>query len=258
MVLPGLTEERLDLLLRGSVPTEHGDGALVQMKRPRRQRRLLVLLGHVALGGEQHRLPDRHGRRGQVDLAPAQTQDLGPAHSGGGEELPDDVEVVRARAVEERPQLLGGPRPHPPPPCGPHDLHRRRVGEQGDVALHPPPPHRVVECLAQHRVDARTDRGDPTLIEGRLTVTTPKGEAERAAAVGLVGRHLPRGKRISIDLAALANAIAPATPGGVAAHATGRRLAARAAAKAARPTVRQPSVSNFVQMAFFRHLEANT
>jgi uncharacterized protein (TIGR02679 family) len=77
-------------------------------------------------------------------------------------------------------------------------------------------------------------RGDPDLIVGRFGVTTPVGEAGRAAAIAVVGRHLPAAKRVTVDLSTIAAAVAPATPGAVAAHAVGRRLALRAAAKAAR------------------------
>lgn len=77
-------------------------------------------------------------------------------------------------------------------------------------------------------------RGDPNLLEGRFGVTTPAGDAERAAAIAVVGRHLPAAKRVTLDLAAIGDAVAPATPGAIAAHAVGRRLALRAAAKAAR------------------------
>ena len=57
---------------------------------------------------------------------------------------------------------------------------------------------------------------------------------ERAAATALIGGKLSPGGRRSIDLAKLTTVTAPASPGAVAAHAVGRRLAVRATARAAR------------------------
>lgn len=83
--------------------------------------------------------------------------------------------------------------------------------------------------------DAADRRGDPYLLHGTATVQIPEGVAERSAATGLVGqRQLKPGARTRINLAELACKIAPLAPGVVAAHATGRRLAVRAEAKAAR------------------------
>lgn len=83
--------------------------------------------------------------------------------------------------------------------------------------------------------DAADRRGDPQLTVGTATITAPPDVAGRAAAAGLLGRrHLVAGRRTRIDLAALTGRLAPLTPGAVAAHATGRRLAQRAANAAAR------------------------
>ncbi|MEU0955837.1 DUF2399 domain-containing protein [Streptomyces niveus] len=82
-------------------------------------------------------------------------------------------------------------------------------------------------------------RGDPTLAEGpAVTVTIPAAPAQRAAAAGLIsGRPLVPGQRRRIDLRELTAVLAtrsPAlTPGTVAAHASGRRLADKARARAA-------------------------
>lgn len=82
-------------------------------------------------------------------------------------------------------------------------------------------------------------RGDPNLTEGpAVTVTIPASPAQRAAAAGLIsGRPLVPGQRRRIDLGELTTALAirgPAlTPGTVAAHASGRRLADKARARAA-------------------------
>lgn len=83
--------------------------------------------------------------------------------------------------------------------------------------------------------DAADRRGDPHLISGAVTVDVPFSVAERSAAAGLFGRRpLPAGGRTRIDLSGLAATIAPLTPGVIAAHATGRRLAQRHAARATR------------------------
>jgi uncharacterized protein (TIGR02679 family) len=82
-------------------------------------------------------------------------------------------------------------------------------------------------------------RGDPILTEGpAVTVTIPASPAQRAAAAGLInGRSLVPGQRRRIDLgeltAALATRGSALTPGVVAAHASGRRLAGKARARAA-------------------------
>jgi uncharacterized protein (TIGR02679 family) len=66
-------------------------------------------------------------------------------------------------------------------------------------------------------------------------VTVPADAASRTAAAGLLDRrHLSPGQRTRLNLASLAVHTAPATPGAVAAHAAGRRLAMRTAAKVAR------------------------
>lgn len=83
--------------------------------------------------------------------------------------------------------------------------------------------------------DAADRRGDPLLTTGTATVTVADGVPERTAAAGLLGRrHLTAGQRIRVDLSTLAVRISPLAPGAVAAHAAGRRLAQRAADRAAR------------------------
>lgn len=77
--------------------------------------------------------------------------------------------------------------------------------------------------------------GDPRLVTGSVTITVVDDVAGRTAAAGLLGRtHLRPAKRVRVDLAALAERITPLTPGAVAAHACGRRLGLRAAARNAR------------------------
>ncbi|WP_049566353.1 DUF2399 domain-containing protein [Streptomyces sp. SBT349] len=82
-------------------------------------------------------------------------------------------------------------------------------------------------------------RGDALLTEGpAVTVTIPASPAQRAAAAGLIsGRPLAPGQRRRIDLGELTTVLAtrgPAlTPGTIAAHASGRRLADKARARAA-------------------------
>jgi uncharacterized protein (TIGR02679 family) len=83
--------------------------------------------------------------------------------------------------------------------------------------------------------DAADRRGDPSLTTGTTTVTAPADIAGRTAAAGLLDRrHLKRGQRVRVNLALLAEHTAPATPGALAAHAIGCRLAVRAAARTAR------------------------
>lgn len=79
-------------------------------------------------------------------------------------------------------------------------------------------------------------RGDSILSMGILTLQAPAGAEERAAATGLVGaRVLTAGQKRRIDLAQLTQRLrvrgAQLTPGVVAAHALGRRLASRAIAR---------------------------
>jgi uncharacterized protein (TIGR02679 family) len=83
--------------------------------------------------------------------------------------------------------------------------------------------------------DAADRRGDPRLITGTVPVTPPHSASGRAAATGLLGRrHIPAGRVTRVDLAKLAATLAPLTPGAVAAHSTGRRLALRAINRARR------------------------
>ncbi|WP_327350278.1 DUF2399 domain-containing protein [Streptomyces sp. NBC_01304] len=80
-------------------------------------------------------------------------------------------------------------------------------------------------------------RGDEALTDGpAVTVSIPASPTQRAAAAGLIsGQPLASGQRRRIDLGHLTTALTargPAlTPGAVAAHACGRRLAARARAR---------------------------
>lgn len=80
-------------------------------------------------------------------------------------------------------------------------------------------------------------RGDGDLRHGVAAVVAPAEAGHRAAAVGLLGgRPLTAGARRRIDLAALTQRLRARgprlTPGAVAAHATGRRLATRASERA--------------------------
>lgn len=76
-------------------------------------------------------------------------------------------------------------------------------------------------------------RGDRALTDGAITIKAPESPGQRAAVLGLIpGRALIAGQSRRVSLADLAAAVrrhGPAlTPGAVAAHATGRQLAARA------------------------------
>ncbi|MGH3901424.1 MAG: DUF2399 domain-containing protein [Pseudonocardiaceae bacterium] len=82
-------------------------------------------------------------------------------------------------------------------------------------------------------------RGDPHLVEGPdIGVRAPAGAAERAAAIGLLGGRSNAGQRRMVSLSQLTDKIrrrgAQLTPGAVAAHAVGRRLAERALEQAER------------------------
>ena len=94
-------------------------------------------------------------------------------------------------------------------------------------------------------------RGDPALDEGTLSVRAPTSANERAAAIGLVGgRVLKRGQSRNIDLSQLTQKLRlrgpHLTPGAVAAHALGRRLALRAAADAQRRRQEQDLLTVFL------------
>ena len=83
--------------------------------------------------------------------------------------------------------------------------------------------------------DAADRRGDPVLLTGTVSLMPPQSAAARAAATGLLGRrHIIAGHPIRVDLSRLATALAPVTPGAVAAHGAGRRLALRALNRARR------------------------
>jgi uncharacterized protein (TIGR02679 family) len=83
--------------------------------------------------------------------------------------------------------------------------------------------------------DAADRRGDQDLLAGTVSVTPPDNAAARAAATGLLGRrHIHAGRAIRVDLSRLATALAPMTPGALAAHGAGRRLALRALSRASR------------------------
>ena len=93
-------------------------------------------------------------------------------------------------------------------------------------------------------------RGDPALVEGSLSVRGAISPDERAAAIGLVGgRVLKQGQSRTIDLSQLTLKLrvrgARLTPGAVAAHALGRRLALRAAADAERRRQEQELLTVF-------------
>lgn len=84
---------------------------------------------------------------------------------------------------------------------------------------------------------AAEKRGDSELVAGSVSVTTPQSAEERAAVVGLIGTLAPGArKKISLDeLTRKLRTRAPTlTPGAVAAHAVGKRLAVKAAEDIAR------------------------
>ncbi|GAA2007438.1 DUF2399 domain-containing protein [Microbacterium ulmi] len=99
-----------------------------------------------------------------------------------------------------------------------------------------------------HAVALAADRrGDDEMTSGNVTLTAPQDAAERAAAAGLVGgRPLAPGQTRRLDLAELTGMLRQRspqlTPGVVAAHALGRRLAVRARAKQQAAAVRQQLV----------------
>lgn len=94
-------------------------------------------------------------------------------------------------------------------------------------------------------------RGDAALAEGTLSVRAPDAPDQRAAAAGLVGgRILKQGQSRNIDLSQLTLKLRVRgprlSPGAVAAHALGRRLAVRAAADAERRQQEQELMTVFV------------
>jgi len=92
--------------------------------------------------------------------------------------------------------------------------------------------------LWQALATAADRRGDENLTSGpTVTLTAPAEPAERAAAAGLIpGGPLQPGQRRRVALQEISRAVATRgprlTPGAVAAHASGRRLAAKARAQA--------------------------
>lgn len=97
-------------------------------------------------------------------------------------------------------------------------------------------------------------RGDAAMVEGSLSICAPTSPDERAAARGLVGgRILKQGQSRSIDLSDLTLKLrvrgASLTPGAVAAHALGRRLALRAAVDAQRRQHEQDLMGVFLEAA---------
>lgn len=97
-------------------------------------------------------------------------------------------------------------------------------------------------------------RGDAALVEGSLSLRAPVDAADRAAAAGLVGgRVLKQGQTRRIDLRQLTTKLRTRgphlTPGAVAAHALGRRLAMRADADAQRRKMEEELFSVFASHA---------
>ncbi|WP_406390090.1 DUF2399 domain-containing protein [Streptomyces sp. NBC_00882] len=96
--------------------------------------------------------------------------------------------------------------------------------------------------LWQALAAAADRRGDESLTSGpAVTVTVPAAPAQRAAAAGLIdGRPLEPGQSRRVNLEKLTAAMAARgprlTPGAVAAHACGRRLAAKARHRAQQTT----------------------
>jgi uncharacterized protein (TIGR02679 family) len=98
--------------------------------------------------------------------------------------------------------------------------------------------------LWQTVAQAADRRGDDDMTTGAVTITAPQDAAERAAANGLVpGRSLTPGQKRKVDFAALTRTLLPRsaglTPGAVAAHAVGRRLAVEAHEKQQAAATRQ-------------------
>jgi uncharacterized protein (TIGR02679 family) len=97
-------------------------------------------------------------------------------------------------------------------------------------------------------------RGDAQLAQGTLTIRAPDLPEARAVAVGLLGgRVLKPGQSRTVDLAQLTLKLRVRgpylTPGAVAAHVTGRRLATRAAEEAERQQQLQHLMEEFLAAA---------
>lgn len=101
-------------------------------------------------------------------------------------------------------------------------------------------------------------RGDASLVTGSLSLRAPAAAEERAAAAGLVGeRILKQGQTRVLDLDQLTRKLRSRgpqlTPGAVAAHALGRRLAVQAAATQHRRTRVQQLRALFLDAASSVH-----
>lgn len=112
------------------------------------------------------------------------------------------------------------------------------------------------------RVAATADRrGDPHLRSGTLTVTAPAGAEERSAAVGLLGgRPLGARRTRRVDLAELNTKLQArgtgVSPGVVAAHATGRELAAKARRREAQSRLEDRLVTQLLTSPALRTRDA--
>lgn len=99
--------------------------------------------------------------------------------------------------------------------------------------------HSDLAWLWARVADVADRRGDPELTGGSLTVSVPAPVEQRHAAAGLLGGHALRaGQSRRVELTSLTTKIrvrgATLTPGAVAAHASGRRLATKAQARTTR------------------------
>ena len=121
------------LALAGSVPLQRGERRGVEVERAAAAAGLRHADELLALD-DGHRLVDRQAAAGEVDVAPAQPDQLAASHAGERGEAEHRFVAVAGDEGEEAAELVGGPRLHLRR-AGPGGGLRRVVGEAGDVAL---------------------------------------------------------------------------------------------------------------------------
>ena len=132
-----------------AVLAQRGHGRRVEGDRPPALCGLRLADPHLVLDRDNG-LPDRRASRVEVEVGPAQPEDLAAACARRRQHDERRSEPVVASASEEGAKLTRSPRHH----LGASRRRRlRRVGRVRRVARQPAPPHRVLEHAVRDRVD---------------------------------------------------------------------------------------------------------
>jgi hypothetical protein len=182
-VVMAATNRQLLLGLASAVGTQRRHRHRVQGKRAAALGRLRLRDLHLVVHQDSGS-PHRHPAGVQVQVAPAQPQDLPATHPSRRGQQPRRIQPIAPDVIQEHPKLRRAPRPHL------RRLGLRRVSSIGHVPYDVAPSHRIPQCPVQDRMD---------VVHGLRCQPTSRVAATPCEQLAVEGIQLGRAESLQLD-----------------------------------------------------------